>query len=58
MINITINMSVEDFEFIKSELLKAEQNTFVSDREGAEPNKEKVKLANAQINHILNHFGW
>jgi hypothetical protein len=58
MVNITINMSMEDFEFIKSTLLQAEKNTYISDREGAEPDKEKVKLANAQITHILNHFGW
>lgn len=58
MVQITINMSVEDMEFIKSTLLQAERNTYVSDREGAEPDKEKVKLANAQINQILNHFSW
>jgi hypothetical protein len=58
MVTVTINMTTEDFEFIKSTLYKAENNTFVSSREGAEPDKEKVKLANAQINQILNHFGW
>ena len=58
MVNITINMSVEDFELIKSELLRAEENTQTSPREGEIPDKERVALANAQINHILNHFGW
>ena len=58
MVNITINMSVEDFEFIKSELIKAEENTQTSPRKGINPDKERVALANAQINHILNHFGW
>ena len=58
MVTITINMTIEDMEFIKSELLKAEQNTRTSQREGTEPEKEKVALANAQINHILNKFGW
>ncbi len=58
MVNVTINMTMEDFEFIKSTLLQAEKNTYISNRESAEPDKEKVKLANAQINQILNHFGW
>ena len=58
MVNVTINMSIEDFEFIKSELLKAEENTQTSPRKGVNPDKERVTLANAQINHILNHFGW
>lgn len=58
MVTITVNMTTEDLEFIKTTLLKAEQNTYVSDRKGVEPNKEKVKLANEQINQILNHFGW
>lgn len=58
MVTITVNMTTEDLEFIKTTLLKVEQNTYVSDRKDAEPNKEKVKLANAQINQILNHFGW
>ena len=58
MVNVTVNMTMEDFEFIKTTLLNAEQNTYVSDRKGVEVDKEKVKLANAQINQILNHFGW
>ena len=58
MVTVTINMTTEDLEFIKTTLLKAEQNTYVSDRKGVEPNKEKVNLANEQINQILNHFGW
>ena len=58
MVTVTINMTVDDMEFLKSSLLQAEQNTFISDREGAELDKEKVKLANTQINHILQHFGW
>ena len=57
MVNVTINMSVEDFEFIKSELLKAEENTQTSPIKGVNPDKERVALANTQINHILNHFG-
>ena len=58
MVTITINMSEEDLEFIKSTLHKAESNTYVSDRENAQPNKEKIELANKQINQILNRFGW
>lgn len=58
MVTVTINMSEEDLEFIKSTLHKAENNTYVSNRENAQPSKEKVKLANEQINQILNRFGW
>lgn len=58
MVTVTINMTVKDMEFIKSTLLMAEQNTQVSPRIGIEPEKERVQLANAQINQILNHFGW
>ena len=57
MVNVTINMTIEDFEYIKNELLMAEQNTFVSNKEGAETNKENVKLANAHINHVLSKLG-
>ena len=58
MVTITVNMTVDDMEFIKSTLLKAEKNTYVPLGQGIEPEKEKVQLANAQINQILNHFGW
>ena len=58
MVTVTINMTVKDMDFIKSTLLMAEQNTQVSPRIGIEPEKERVQLANAQINQILNHFGW
>ena len=57
MVTVTINMTTEDFEFIKSTLIKAEQNTYIT-KGSTEVDKEKVKLANAQINQILNHFGW
>ena len=57
MVNVTINMSMEDFETLKNALLEAEQNTYVSDREGAEADKEKVKQANARINRVLNLLG-
>ena len=57
MLNVTINMLMEDFEYIKNELLMAEQNTFVSNREGVVIDKEKIEMANAQINHVLSKLG-
>ena len=58
MVNVTINMSVKDFEYIKEELAKAKQNTELSPV--ADVNdyiKENMNMANAQIIHVMNILG-
>lgn len=55
MVNVTINMSMEDFEYIKKELQKAYENTNLDKKDVIE--KEKIDLANAQISHVLNKLG-
>lgn len=53
MVNVMINMTMEDFEYIKNELNAALQNTYISNRENAGVYAEKIRMANAQINHVL-----
>lgn len=58
MVNVTINMSIKDFEYIKEELAKAKQNTELSPV--ADVNgyiKENMNMANAQIIHVMNILG-
>lgn len=67
MINVTINMSMQDYEFIKAELSKASNDTLVtncleecantSDNELFKDLTERTKSANAHINYVLNRLG-
>lgn len=55
MVNITINMTMEDFEYIKDSLQKAFLNTAIN--KNMEIEREKIEIANAQISHILSKLG-
>lgn len=52
---VTIKMTQEDLDLIKRTLLQAEINTQTS---CAELDKKRIRLANAQIKKVLDHFGW
>ena len=58
MVNVTINMSMEDFEYIKEELTKAKQNTELSPVADVKDYiKENMNMAHAQIIHVMNMLG-
>ena len=56
MVNVTINMPMDDFEYIKESLLIAEENTasITGKREQLE---ERIRVANAHIKFILTKLG-
>lgn len=58
MVNVTINMTMEDFEYIKEELIKAKQNTELSPVADVKDYiKENINMANAHISHVLSKLG-
>lgn len=58
MVNVTINMSMKDFECIKEELIKAKQNTELSPVADVKKYiRDNMNMANAQIAHIMNILG-
>lgn len=58
MVNITINMTMEDFEYIKAELTKAKENTELSPVADVKDYlKESVNSAHTQIIHVMNKLG-
>lgn len=67
MVNVTINISMKDYEFIKAELSKASSDTHVTncleECANASDNKlfkeltERTRSANAHISHVLNKLG-
>lgn len=51
MVNVTINMTMEDFEYIKDSLQKAYLNTCTDKH--MEIDRENIEMANAHISHVL-----
>lgn len=58
MVNVTINMTMEDFEYIKAELIKAKENTELSPVANVSDYiKDNMNMAHTQIIHIMNKLG-
>jgi hypothetical protein len=55
MVNVTINMTMEDFEYIKDSLQKAYLNTCTDKH--MEIDRENIEMANAHISHVLSKLG-
>lgn len=56
MVNITITMSKDDYEYIIGELNAARQNTYIqhtSDALSKDEIVDKTNMANSHIQHIL-----
>ena len=56
MVNVTINMPMDDFEYIKEALLIAEGNT-ASITGKQEQLEERIKKANDNIRFVLTKLG-
>ena len=55
MVNVTINMTMKDFEMITELLQKAYLNTCIDKH--VEIDRENIEWANAQICQVLNVLG-
>lgn len=57
MVNVTITMSKQEYDYIIEELKHAKQNTYLKyTHEKLDKNEivERTNMANAQIEHVLN----
>ena len=56
MVNVTITMSRQDYDYIVEELKRAEQNTYIKyihEKLNKHEITERTNAANEQISHVL-----